>query len=45
MFTGCGQFLRMVEAEPGRGFKHPSDMVALRWVCIFAAPFFKGKAY
>lgn len=30
MFTGCGQFLRMVEAEPGRGFKHPSDMVALR---------------
>ena len=30
MFTGCGQFLRMVEAEPGRRFKHPSDMVALR---------------
>ena len=32
MFTGCGQFLRLVEAEPGRRFKHPSDMVALRWV-------------
>jgi len=30
MFTGCGQFLRLVEAEPGRRFKHPSDMVALR---------------
>jgi len=30
MFTGCGQFLRIVEAEPGRGFKHPSDLVALK---------------
>ena len=29
MFTGCGQFLREVAAEPGRGFRHPSDMTAL----------------